>query len=59
MKFLLKERAMIPFGCTTRETKLFLTQEADGILGLGPGTGVGGVAPNFVDAIWNAHNKDT
>jgi len=35
-KFMIHEGVKLPFGCTTRETNLFLTQRPDGIIGLGP-----------------------
>ena len=35
-EFLQQNQVKTVFGCTTRETKLFVTQRADGIMGLSP-----------------------
>ena len=35
-EFLQKNQVKTVFGCTTRETNLFLSQKADGIMGLSP-----------------------
>ncbi|KAL4490371.1 hypothetical protein ABPG72_002581 [Tetrahymena utriculariae] len=44
------------FGCATTETKLFRSQQVDGILGLGPDTNQQNTQPNLIDMAFKTHN---
>ena len=46
--YIKEERAEMLFGCTDRETKLFLEQYPDGIIGLNPSIDIRN-PPNIID----------
>ncbi|KRW98301.1 Aspartic peptidase domain [Pseudocohnilembus persalinus] len=58
VKFLNRERVDMLIGCTTKETNLFLTQDADGILGLSPSTNTPSRWPNLVDSLFSQHSEN-